>query len=112
MQIFTPLPPSAATAPVWIIAIRLLVILVACSQSFSPPTVRRRCDKTRTATCKRARGIASKVARRLLHNRKVPAKIGGFNVVVKRPCKTCAPDSRVTATSGKRKITFHVLGGA
>ena len=64
------------------------------------------------ATCKRARGLASTVARRLLHKRKVPAKIGRFHVVVKSPCKTCSPVWQVTATSGKRKITFKALGGA
>ena len=68
--------------------------------------------KVTRVSCLRARTVATRVARRLLHNRKVPARVAGFSVHVTQPCPGCAPDTLVTAKKPKRNISFHVLGGA
>lgn len=62
--------------------------------------------------CKTARNVAAAVATDVLHSRKVPKRIDGLRVTVKRPCAGCAPDWDVSATSRAGKVTFVILGGA
>ena len=62
--------------------------------------------------CNTAQALARAVAKLLLHNEKVPAKVEGFTVRVKSPCVACTPDSQVTATQPRDKVTFELIGGA
>ncbi len=68
--------------------------------------------KAKIATCKVARSLATTVAKDILAETKVPARIAGLTVAVKEPCAGCIPDSQVTARSGQELITFTVKGGA
>jgi hypothetical protein len=68
--------------------------------------------KAKVATCAQARSLATTVAKDLLAETKVPARVAGFNVTVKAPCTGCTPDTQVTARSGQELITFTVKGGA
>ncbi len=74
--------------------------------------------KVTAVTCRASRTLAAEVAKDLLHSRKVPARISGLRVLVKKPCAGCSPDVRVKATGTRRpngvvpKVTFDVLGGA
>lgn len=67
--------------------------------------------KARSVTCPAARSLAGTVARDLLHETKVPARIAGLAVTVKEPCAGCAPDTQVRAASGQELVTFTVKGG-
>jgi hypothetical protein len=68
--------------------------------------------KAKGAECSTARRLATVVAKAILKETKVPARISGFNVAVKAPCAGCTPNSAVTAKSGTEVITFTVKGGA
>jgi hypothetical protein len=65
-----------------------------------------------TVGCSEARSIARTVAEDLLHERKPRSTIGGLSVTLKKPCSGCTPDTRVTAKSGAKLVTFTVRGGA
>jgi hypothetical protein len=62
-------------------------------------------------TCTTARSIASRVARGILHETKVPTQIGGLKVTIKEPCAGCTPDTQVSARSAEGSVTFTVRGG-
>jgi hypothetical protein len=62
-------------------------------------------------TCADARSLAGTVARDILAGAKVPARIAGLKVTVKRPCAGCTPDTQVSARSGQELVTFTVKGG-
>lgn len=62
-------------------------------------------------TCTTARSVASRVARDILHEVKVPSQIAGLKVTVKEPCSGCTPDSQVSAKSSEGSVTFIVRGG-
>jgi putative NADH-flavin reductase len=68
--------------------------------------------KAKEAKCVTARRLATVVAKDLLEETKVPARISGFNVTVKAPCTGCTPNTQVVARSGEELITFTVKGGA
>lgn len=68
--------------------------------------------KAKGPTCATARSLAGTVAKDILGETKVPARIAGFNVTVKSPCSGCTPNTTVTAKSGPELITFTVKGGA
>jgi hypothetical protein len=62
-------------------------------------------------TCTTARSVASRVARDILHETKVPTQIAGLKVTVKEPCAGCTPDTQVGAKSNQGAVTFTVRGG-
>jgi hypothetical protein len=68
--------------------------------------------KATVAPCPKARSLAGKVAKDILHETKVPATIAGLKVTVKEPCTGCTPNTQVTARSGQELVTFTVKGGA
>jgi hypothetical protein len=68
--------------------------------------------KAKGAECSTARSLATVVAKDLLHETKVPARISGFEVTVKAPCAGCTPNTAVTAKSGQELVTFTIKGGA
>jgi hypothetical protein len=68
--------------------------------------------KAKVATCATARSLAGTVAKDLLDETKVPARIEGFKVTVKEPCAGCTPNTQVTAKAGEELVTFTVKGGA
>lgn len=68
--------------------------------------------KAKGAGCSTARSLATVVAKDLLKETKVPARISGFDVAVKAPCAGCTPNTAVTAKSGQKLVTFTVKGGA
>jgi hypothetical protein len=68
--------------------------------------------RAQTVSCATARSVASKVARDILHEVKVPARIAGLKVTVKEPCAGCTPDTQVSARSAAASVTFTVRGGA
>jgi len=68
--------------------------------------------RAKVATCPQARSLAATVAKDILHEIKVPAKIGGLKVTIKEPCAGCTPDTKVSAKSGQEVVTFTVKGGA
>lgn len=67
--------------------------------------------KAKGAECGSARRLATVVAKDLLKETKVPARISGFDVTVKTPCAGCTPNTQVTAKSGSELVTFTVKGG-
>jgi hypothetical protein len=68
--------------------------------------------KAKVTTCQAARSIAGTVAKDILREVKVPARVGGLRVTVVEPCAGCTPDTKVTARSGPELVTFTVKGGA
>jgi hypothetical protein len=68
--------------------------------------------KATVATCAAARSLATTVAKDILAETKVPARIAGFAVTAKAPCAGCTPNTQVTAKSGQKLVTFTVKGGA
>jgi hypothetical protein len=62
-------------------------------------------------TCTTARSVASRVARDILQEVKVPSQIAGLKVTVKEPCAGCTPDTQVSAKSSEGSVTFTVRGG-
>jgi hypothetical protein len=68
--------------------------------------------KAKAAECSTARRLATVVAKDLLEETKVPARISGFDVTVMAPCAGCTPNTAVTAKSGQELVTFTVKGGA
>jgi hypothetical protein len=68
--------------------------------------------RARIASCTTARSVATEVAQDLLQEVKVPRRIEGLKVTLKKPCTGCTPDTGVTARSGKKLVTFTVEGGA
>ena len=67
--------------------------------------------RAEVVTCKKARSLASQVARDILHEIKVPSQISGLKVTVKEPCAGCTPTTSVVAKAGAKAVTFTVRGG-
>jgi hypothetical protein len=68
--------------------------------------------RAKVSSCPQARSLAATVARDILHETKVPARIGGLKVTIKEPCTGCTPDTQISARSGQEVVTFTVKGGA
>jgi hypothetical protein len=68
--------------------------------------------QAKAVSCADARSIASQVAQDILRGSKVPKHIDGLKVTLQKSCGGCAPDTGVSARSGKRSVTFTVQGGA
>jgi hypothetical protein len=68
--------------------------------------------KAKVVSCSAARSLAGTVAKDILRETKVPARIAGLKVTVKEPCAGCTPDTQVTAKSGEELVTFTMKGGA
>jgi hypothetical protein len=68
--------------------------------------------RAKAVSCGDARSLASRVARDILGESKIPRRIAGLTLVLKKPCAGCTPDTQVSARSGERAITFTVRGGA
>jgi hypothetical protein len=68
--------------------------------------------KAKEVACPKARALAATVAKDILHETNVPARIAGLKVTVKEPCTGCTPDYGVIAKSGPELVTFTVKGGA
>jgi hypothetical protein len=62
-------------------------------------------------SCTTARTMARTIALDLLHGRPAPARLGGLAVKVVQSCPGCAPHTTVTASAGRRKVTFVVAAG-
>jgi len=67
--------------------------------------------RAKGVACLSARTLAATVAKDLLHEAKLPARIGGLPVTLKEPCAGCTPTTQVSAGSGKELVTFVVKGG-
>jgi hypothetical protein len=68
--------------------------------------------RAKSVSCSRARSLAGTVAKDILADTEVPARVGGMKVTVKEPCAGCTPDWQVRARSGDQRVTFTVKGGA
>ena len=62
-------------------------------------------------SCSTARTLAHTVAVDLLHGHAVPAHLNGLAVKVVQACGGCTPHTAVTASDGKRTVTFVVAAG-
>ncbi len=68
--------------------------------------------RAQVVSCASGRSLASQVAQDLLREVKVPKRIDGLKVTLKKPCTGCTPNTAVTAKSGRKAVTFTVEGGA
>jgi hypothetical protein len=68
--------------------------------------------KSQGVKCTTARGLAGRVAVDLLHDKAVPARIGGLTVSLRMPCSGCAPSYAGVATGPGSRVSFVILGGA
>lgn len=64
------------------------------------------------ASCESARQVAADVAKRDLASGKLPKASRGYTVRDVTNCTACSPQTLVVAASGKRKVTFTLVGGA
>jgi hypothetical protein len=62
--------------------------------------------------CTTGRGVATRVAQALLHDRGVPKRLSGLRVRVSSPCTGCEPVYGISARDGAKSVTFQVFEGA